>query len=691
MKIHPQLTLRASPAIAAAAASLFLCNAVSEAFSGAEVDRAIADAATYEIGQPRDAIARIEQAVRETQPGSPARPQLEQKLAAFLNSTATTEAKRLVCRQLWIVGTDASIPALEGLLAKPETAQMACFALINFPTTSADALLRRTLDRTTGPAQLAILDTLGNRRDPDAVAPIAQLAAGNELDLALRAIDVLGRIATREAVKALEGITTSPEPQRSEAAKFALLQCAQRLEQDERSSDAVALYRRLFNEPSPRLQCGALIGLAGTGASQAPAAIEAGMDSTNAVVRATAIAQIPRLKGRSVPSQFVKALDTSPPEAQALLIAALAQRGEPSAHPAIAALAMSGHPEVAVAALQALGRLGDMRDVSVLVAMLSPGTLPQRSSAALTSLRQLKGEGVDAAIASSLNSVPTEVKGDLMDVLVTRNAGSALPAMMGFTGSPEPKVYAAAFKAVSRLGTPAQFGPLVAALANLSNRSAEEEAERAVMQFADRIAGMIKPSEVVLTEYSRATAVPARCSLLRVLGETAGPEALRAVVAGTEDSDETVRDTAIRTLAAWPDIAALTDVWSLATRVDRPAHQVLLVRGYLRLLRLPNSRAPEQTLQCYADGLQLANRPDEKRLALAGLGETAPPGALRLVAPLVDDPAIRSEAALAAVKIVKANPSANSDLAKATLQKIADSGVDPDLKKQAAALLKQIP
>lgn len=635
---------------------------------------------------------RIAQAARETRSGDPQRARLEQRMIVFLQSGATLEAKRLICRELWIIGTDALLPALEKMLRDSNTVSMACFALMNYPSKAADAALRRVLEGSTGQAQFEIIDTLANRRDPGSVAPLTMLSAEADGEVALRALDALGRIDTPDAAKALRTSATSPDPVRGAAAKFALLQCAQRLEQDRHTSDSIAIYRHLLadqSEQSVRLQCGAIIGLVSSGASQARAAIKEAMNNPNPLVRATAIAQIPKLKTRSV-TAFVKALDTEPPVVQALLIPALAARGEVAARPSIGALASSPNTDVSLAALQALGSIGIARQVPILVAALNHPTLPQNAAAALASLRQMKGNDVDAVIVAALAEAPIPVKADLMDVLVSRNARSALSAMMTYTHSPDPKLYPAAFNAVSRLGDAAQFAPLVTALATLPNRAAEEDAERSVTQFAGRLGESAKASEVVLAEYSRATTPAVRCSLLRVLGETGGARALDVVLAATKDSNDPVRDTAVRTLANWPETSAAGPTLALARGIERPVYQVLLLRGYLRMLALPSQRTSEQTLQAYADGLSLAKRPDEKRLVLAGLAASPVLGSLKLAAPMLDEPAIQSEAALAVVQIVKAHPTADRDLAKAALQKIEASSADAKLKKEAAALLGQI-
>ena len=71
-------------------------------------------------------------------------------LIAGLASARTLAAKDAFCRDLALLGGDAAVPSLGALLAAPETAEMARYALERIPGERSAAALRQALARTSG-------------------------------------------------------------------------------------------------------------------------------------------------------------------------------------------------------------------------------------------------------------------------------------------------------------------------------------------------------------------------------------------------------------------------------------------------------------------------------------------------------------------------------------------------------------
>jgi len=88
--------------------------------------------------------------------------------------------------------------------------------------------------------------------------------------------------------------------------------------------------------------------------------------------------------------------------------------------------------------------------------------------------------------------------------------------------------------------------------------------------------------------------------------------------------------------------------------------------------------------------LTAANRPEDKRLILAGLAEMPDSDALRTVEPLLDDETLHNEAARAAVKIAIALPGGYAKESMAALQKGLGSVTDEPTKQAIEAALKQL-
>jgi hypothetical protein len=119
------------------------------------------------------------------------------------------------------------------------------------------------------------------------------------------------------------------------------------------------------------------------------------------------------------------------------------------------------------------------------------------------------------------------------------------------------------------------------------------------------------------------------------------------------------------------------------------------VQAYLRLLALPSSRPTTETIGMYQQALTAAQRPDEKRLALAGLSSIRTVESLKLVATYLDDEALAAEAALAAVKIAAPRNESEQPLrgpaVAEVLRKVANTAKDPAIRTQATRYIEAAP
>jgi hypothetical protein len=88
--------------------------------------------------------------------------------------------------------------------------------------------------------------------------------------------------------------------------------------------------------------------------------------------------------------------------------------------------------------------------------------------------------------------------------------------------------------------------------------------------------------------------------------------------------------------------------------------------------------------------LAAAAKPEQKRLVLAGLGEMPDADALRTVEPLLEDEALHTEAARAAIKIALALPGTYAKDSIAALQKALGGANDDRTRQALESALKQL-
>jgi len=162
---------------------------------------------------------------------------------------------------------------------------------------------------------------------------------------------------------------------------------------------------------------------------------------------------------------------------------------------------------------------------------------------------------------------------------------------------------------------------------------------------------------------------------------------LAAVRSACADADAEIGNTATSLLCDWPDPEALPDVIRLTETANDTRTKILALRGCCRLI--PLQRAPvEQKVAWLKAALTTAERDEEKKLALAALATMPTPDALLVATPLLGDPGLREEAALAAVAvgeaIVQSHP---SDVTRA-MGRVLEATTNDNTVKRAKALLR---
>jgi HEAT repeat protein len=159
-------------------------------------------------------------------------------------------------------------------------------------------------------------------------------------------------------------------------------------------------------------------------------------------------------------------------------------------------------------------------------------------------------------------------------------------------------------------------------------------------------------------------------SLVRLLPFCGDAEALSALKTACADSNQALRDSAIRALADWPDAASWDALTAIYRQSDNEAHRVLSLRALARLAEERNVRPDARLLNNYQLLLNEARRDEERTLVLAALSGVAHPDALNLVIPLLSNPNLQAEAEMALKKIAASIKDQHPTQAREALDKL---------------------
>jgi HEAT repeat protein len=214
------------------------------------LDQAFDALKTYDWGADPKVLSPINEAVVATHGNAAARQELEARLAAVLPTDATRDAKDFVCRQLMVIGTAASVPALTQLLMDANLSHMARYALERIPAPEAAQALRDALPKLSAVLKVGAIASLGVRGETDSVPDLAQLLDDADDTVASAAALALGAIRGAAAARALT--SAKPRAEVKPAITDASLACAESLLKDGQKTAALAIYKAVSAGDPPK-------------------------------------------------------------------------------------------------------------------------------------------------------------------------------------------------------------------------------------------------------------------------------------------------------------------------------------------------------------------------------------------------------------------------------------------------------
>lgn len=628
----------------------------------------------YTFDQPRTAVMAIEAKIRQAKPQE--LPQIEERLLGIVRSPeATSDAKAWACRQLRQVGSERSAEALAGLLADPKLATYARLALQSIPGRKVDEVLRNAVGRLEGDLKVGVILTLGARADQQAAAVLAPLASDRNPAIAEAALVALGQIGTAQALEGLERAQPPAALRRAHA--LALLRCADRAAAQGKIAQAAAIYRRHWEAgPDTVVRSAALRGLLAVEKAQAIPALVAGLDDSQAKVRLAAAQALADLGDAACWKAVLSKFDALPADSQVNLLRLVR---DPAARELALRAARAEPAELRLAALEALGRIGDETCVPVLLPTAS-GEKDPFQSAARQALRDLPGGKVDGALLEAARQGPVALRAEAIRALAGRGSTVAVAPLVELARDADAAIRREALAALGALAGPQNLPAVVALLvqATPADRAAAEQAVVATLRRSDP-----EPAAACLVGALAGRQPEVQAGLLRLLPRAPSPLALAALRRARTHPDAAVVDAAVRALSEWPEPTPAADLLDIARTTQNRTHRVLALRGVVRLASTSKGLPASEGVRLLAQAMPLADRADERKLVLAALATLADPAGLELAQKSLADKEVELEAATAVVQIAKALRRSNPDAAAAAIRNVLQVCQSPAARQLA--------
>jgi hypothetical protein len=406
-------------------------------------------------------------------------------------------------------------------------------------------------------------------------------------------------------------------------------------------------------------------------------------------VRAVGLDQIrAEAKGEAATKRFAAELPKLPADAQAALVRALADRGDAAARPAVLSLLESTREEsVRVAALEALGALGEPADLQILVKALAANSKNERA-AARASLVRLRGDTVPKAMidAKSVAPVPTRIA--LIEILTERRALETVPNILVSALNDAP-VRSAALTSLSQLAGPEHVTGMLQAVLRTEKGAEREAAEKAVAQVCARVREIDKRADPVLAAITELSPTQ-QAELLPTLGRVGGPAALEIIEMAIASDNGLRHDNGLRGLCNWPDASVASRLIDLAKSEPHPEHRQMALSALIRVAPLPDKRSADERLELLKTALEMSTRPEDRKLVIKRARAIRTVETLRFVVPFIDQPAYAETACETVVELAHHRElrDAHKPEFHAALDKVLKTSKDPTLIERATRYKK---
>ncbi|RLT04420.1 MAG: PBS lyase [Planctomycetota bacterium] len=577
-------------------------------------------------------------------------PEKEQELLLVLRSDGPSADKAIACKNLAIFGSSAAVADLAKLLPNAELSSWARIALEAIPGAEADAALRSAVDSLEGKLLVGTINSIGVRRDANAVDALAPRLQHADAEVASATAVALGSIGNTAAADLLrKSLAAAPANVRSAIAEGCVL-CAERLMAEGKSAEAVAIYDevRTAQVPMQRNVEATRGAILARGQAGIPLLLEQ-FQSPEKQLFQLALTTAREFPGSEIDQALVEELERATPERAALIVQAMADRPETVVLAAVLKAAEQGPQVVRLSAVAALGRVGDSSCLdSLLKIALDPDV--DLSQTAKMTLAEVPGEKIDTQILVLLASAKGKSYPLLLQLVGQRRI-DAVPELLKAIDHSDKDVRSAALIALGETVRLQKLPVLISQVVSPKHPEDAPIALQALKAASIRMPDREACAGELATAIERTKVVPTKISLLQILGAMGGTKALAAIGAAAKSSDAQLQDSSSRLLGEWMTEDAAPVLLDLAKIPTNP-YNIRALRGYIRIARqfvLPEEQRAEMCQKAFDAASQTA----EKKLVLDVLKRYPNPDTLKQAIKAMQIPELKDDATQATLVIAQ--------------------------------------
>ena len=541
--------------------------------------------------------------------------------------------------------------------------------------------------------QVGLINSLGARQGAASVDWIARMLKDRDPAVACAAAAALGQIGNADAVGVLNDLRLLAAGELRLAICDALLTCADKAQAAGNKDAALTIWRKMYENTTEvkLVRIAALRAMVATQGQKAVGVVVGLLAGGDKAIRPVAMELAREIPGEPATRAFAELLGKAADDAAAVeIIDLLGARGDLVAREAILAkLREKGKWRDDVkgvlrqAVIRALGGVGTEADAMLLVrlAVQAGDAGAEDGKLARLSLRQLRGEQVNAALLAGLGENDPAVRREVIYALAERGAGEAATGLLALAADSDAGVRHAALDALARVGDERALPALVQWFCRAPTATEARACERALAGICQRTEAQDLAAASIAEAFAKADA-KAKCALMQACGNLAGSKALETLAMGVADPNEIVQEAALKALAHSPEPGAADVLLKVARTAQRKDQKALALSGYIRLAQYLSLPA-DKKIWAYIQIMDLAQDPAQRKLAVKCLGDILSAGALKLALENLGNPELAAEAEAAACHIAAHIYETNPDEVVAAMRRVTGTTASSETLKEA--------
>ncbi len=648
---------------------------------GADVTSQLAALKKLDYGHDRKAVYELREAVYHASKSTDTRQAMQKHLLVLLNDGQSTYmCKKTVCHEfLPVVADSAAVPVLAKMLGDEKTALLALCSLRVIPGDESLAAVRSALTNGSDAAKTMAANVLGGRRDAKAESALVKLASSPNAELRNAALNALAAIGTPDATAAvLAKADVKSTPGLDALLTLAAARCSAK-----DTATAKKIYDKLLAKSSPKhARLAAIMSMGGQLKGEAAPQLLALFKSEEGPTAALAVRMALKFGGKDAADGLQAAMGGVPTAKKIVALTELGASGNTSGADLAAAMVADGDETVRLAAIAALGKLGNASHLDVLMKRALIGG--REKSAAIAALGTITDAKLDPKILASLKTCPAEQRSVLINAIVARRSKGWEDGLKATLTSSDEDLRKDVYKGLKGLvadGNEAlAIDFLKAAKTDVEHRYIKAALQKLATVTSDKpkMAQMLLP---ILTSGTDAQKTVA----LEVAPLLGGADMLKAVVALVQGGGK-LTDSAVRALGLWPDAGAVETLTTLARKSTNERNRRLATMGLCRMVAVSTDPTASAT-----ELLPLLKTVDEKRLLLSSIAKSKPSTKLlKMTASMIKDTPVKSEAAFAAMELLKKMRNLTPTLQLEVLTAIEQSNPPRSIAKEVARRKKKL-